>query len=142
MEPLKCGHLGDLVKCPIWRCPHFRSYIIKKAYLGQNEVSLFRGCPLRGVPLYILCRPIPSPLDQTWSGDEDVAYPMSRRYAGWSSGSARSSSARSAIRDCTSIIRELRGGVEHVAMCFQVHLYYFKAGFIEIQNLALSRQSG
>ena len=54
VEPLYCGHLGDLVK---ERFPHFRDKsILKKLYLGQQsvlitEVSLFQGCPLRGVPL-------------------------------------------------------------------------------------------
>ena len=28
METLHCGHLGDPVQCPVWRCPHFRGTIL------------------------------------------------------------------------------------------------------------------
>ena len=66
MEPLYCGHLGKVSY--IERCPHlrgicflssFKGYVsVKKAYLGfgkVTEVSLFQGCPLGGVPLYLHC---------------------------------------------------------------------------------------
>ena len=51
--------LGDLVKVScIERCPHFRGEFLlrkhtwDKAKRLNTEVSLFQGCPLRGVPLY------------------------------------------------------------------------------------------
>ena len=55
------GHnvdLGDQVKCP--GCHHFSGFFfLKKVHFGHSkvsliytEVSLFQGCPLRGVPLY------------------------------------------------------------------------------------------
>ena len=48
------------VSC-IERCPHFKGKCtFMKAYLGHNKVSLintevssFRGCPIRGVLLYM-----------------------------------------------------------------------------------------
>ena len=59
VEPLYCGHLGDL-SC-IERCPHFRGkFTLRKYYFGTQQsvlisgVSLFQGCPLRGVPLYVM----------------------------------------------------------------------------------------
>ena len=74
MIPLYCGHLGDLVKCPVYsgtpllwtpwgpgevscieKCPHFRGNNILRKYIIWNiakclisEVSLFQECPLRG----------------------------------------------------------------------------------------------
>ena len=63
-EPLYCGHLGDLVECPVYsgitllrapwepgevscieRCPHFRGkFTQKKHSLGHSEVSLIMRC--------------------------------------------------------------------------------------------------
>ena len=46
------------VSC-IERCPHFRGKFLLRKHIGDiesvhnTEVSLFLGCPLRGVPLYI-----------------------------------------------------------------------------------------
>ena len=78
MEPLYCGHLGDLVKYPVYsgtpllwtpwgpgevscieRCPHFRGInLLQESVFGtqisvlSTEMSLFQGRPLKGVPLY------------------------------------------------------------------------------------------
>ena len=44
VEPLQCGDIGDLV-----RCPHFRVNI-KKAYSRHSKVSLIQRCPyFRGI---------------------------------------------------------------------------------------------
>ena len=51
VEPLYCGHLGDLVKCHVKRCPHFRGNLFcKKTYLGCSKMSLIQRCP-SGCPL-------------------------------------------------------------------------------------------
>ena len=51
VEPLYCGHLGDLVSC-IERCPHLRG---NKAFWEHSEVSLIQSCPyfrvVQGCPL-------------------------------------------------------------------------------------------
>ena len=49
LEPLYCGHLGDLAKCP-----HFRGkfrlteHIWDIASVLNADMSLFQGCPFRG----------------------------------------------------------------------------------------------
>ena len=63
-KPLYCGHLGDLVECPVYsgitllrapwepgevscieRCPHFRGkFTLKKHSSGHSEVSLIMRC--------------------------------------------------------------------------------------------------
>ena len=55
VESLYCGHLGDQIKCSVER----DVLISRENFLAYLEsvlkVSLFHGCPLRGVPLYT-CR--------------------------------------------------------------------------------------
>ena len=48
VEPLYCGHLGDLVKCPIERCPRFRGKFLLEKHIynvGLRKVSLIQRCP-------------------------------------------------------------------------------------------------
>ena len=64
MEPLYCGHLGDLVKCLVYsgapllwtpwgpgevpcidRCPHFRGKFVPRKHVWDTGKSLIQRCP-------------------------------------------------------------------------------------------------
>ena len=47
--------LGIVSNCPV-QCPHVKGSFIHNSIEGVliKEVSLFQGCPYRGIPLYIV----------------------------------------------------------------------------------------
>ena len=47
VEPLYCGHLGDLVKCPVQRGVLISG--VNLQHIGHSKVLLIQRCPYSGV---------------------------------------------------------------------------------------------